>query len=125
MKLTAKLPPKAGLQLTFEGEIKTQKDAFKMLSGIQEAHSVSECGRCGGTDFRYIARENDGNNFFEMGCRAKGCYAKLSFGQEKGTDAIYPRIRYHKQHPLVVDKKANEGDLMPHGGWEKYEKPKG
>lgn len=112
--------PVNGLGFTLEGGA---KEIFKQISEIDETFGVKACGKCGGEDLRYVTREVDGNCFYEMRCTAKGCGYRLAFSQGKDQRSIFPRLRYHKQHPLVKEKKVSIGDWIPSNGWEKFIPP--
>lgn len=114
---------KMGDRITVTIEANDDKEAFRKLGSAHEVYNIRMCGMqgCGGTDLRFNLRENEGNQFPEVVCMK--CYARLAYGQKKGTTEIYPRRRFHKQHPLVVSKQYKEDDKMPDGGWERYERP--
>ncbi len=76
MKVTKTI---GNLTVEFEGE--TQKDIFKQLSSLEEVFGEKVCGKCGSENLRFIVRENDGNEFYELRCL--DCGAKLAFGAHK------------------------------------------
>jgi hypothetical protein len=105
-------------QLSFDIEGSNVKEFWAALSTLSETFGEEKCGQCGKADLRYVVRNVEGNNFYELAC--KGCGHKLSFGQSKDQKTVYPRRKYHKQHPDVKAKKAKEGDWLPFKGWEKF-----
>jgi hypothetical protein len=95
--------------LTFELEVKDDKDAIKKIGELQNVFTHTTCGCCGSTETRYVHSENDGYNFYEIRCVAKGCYARLKFGQKKEGGTLFPKL------------KDEDGNYKPHDGWEKWE----
>ena len=101
MKVTKKI---GNLTIEFEGE--TQKDIFKQLSSLEEVFGETTCGKCGSENLRFVVRENDGNEFYELRCL--DCGAKLSFGSHKKGCCLFPR------------RKDAEGKWLPDKGWQKW-----
>ena len=99
---------KASDKLTFELEGSGQKEIFKELAIIQEIFSEEKCGLCGCTSFKFIVRNVDGNDYFELRC--SDCGAILSFGQHKKGGTLFPR------------RKDDAGSYLPNKGWHKYQK---
>ena len=99
---------KASDKLTFELEGSGQKEIFKELAIIQEIFSEEKCGLCGSTSFKFIVRNVDGNDYFELRC--SDCGAILSFGQHKKGGTLFPR------------RKDDAGSDLPTKGWHKYQK---
>jgi hypothetical protein len=102
MKLTYKINNK----LSFEIEGEGQKEIFKELSAIQEIFSEESCGLCKSTNLRYVVRNVDGNDYYEIRCI--DCGAILAFGQHKKGGTLFPR------------RKDDEGKWLPNRGWHKY-----
>jgi len=93
---------------TFEIEGKSIKDMWKNLSDISEVFSDQVCGACKSDNIAPVHRVVDDNDFYEIRCNE--CYAKLSFGQHKKGDTLFPH------------RKDKDGKYKPNGGWEKYVK---
>lgn len=91
---------------TFEFEGKNIKDIWKSLSDISEVFSDQECGACKSTNISPVHRIVEDNDFYEMRCNE--CYAKLSYGQHKKGETLFPH------------RKDKEGNYKKNGGWEKY-----
>lgn len=95
--------------LTFEIEVKDEKDAIAKIGELQNVFTHTTCGVCGSTETRYVHTQNDGYNFYEIRCTAKGCYARLKFGQKKEGGTLFPKL------------KDEDGSYKPNGGWERWE----
>lgn len=101
MEVTKKV---GSLTITFEGE--TQKDIVKQLSSLEEVFGESVCGKCGSENLRWVVRENDGNEYYELRCL--DCGAKLAFGVNKKGGGLFPK------------RKDGEGNWLPDKGWTKW-----
>ena len=101
MEVTKKI---GSLTITFEGE--TQKDIVKQLSSLEEVFGESVCGKCGSENLRWVVRENDGNEYYELRCL--DCGAKLAFGVNKKGGGVVPK------------RKDCEGNWLPDKGWTKW-----
>jgi DNA-directed RNA polymerase subunit RPC12/RpoP len=101
MEVTKKI---GSLTITFEGE--TQKDIVKQLSSLEEVFGESACGKCGSENLRWVVRENDGNEYYELRCL--DCGAKLAFGVNKKGGGLFPK------------RKDGEGNWLPDKGWTKW-----
>lgn len=108
--------PRRNVEIEIDGT--SAKELFVQLAAASETFGVKACGHCQSEDLTFTARVVDGNTFPEMKC--KDCGSKLAMGQSKDGGSIYPRVRYHKQHPDVKAKKAKEGDPLPEAGWFKF-----
>lgn len=110
--------PTDKLQIEFEAS--TDKEAIKILASCDEVHGASKrCGHCGSDDIAYILRTNSkGHQFPELLCRK--CRYKLAFGQNSDGRSIFPRRRFHAQHPSVKAQRSEEGDYIGHEGWELF-----
>ena len=65
-------------RLSVEFDCESQKDLFSQLSAFQEVFGETKCGKCGSENLRFVVRENDGNEYYELRCL--DCGAKLQFG---------------------------------------------
>lgn len=102
MKLSYKVSDK----LSFELEGAGQKEIFKELSALQEIFGEESCGMCKSHNIRYVVRNVDGNDYFELRCM--DCGAILAFGQHKKGGTLFPR------------RKDDDGKWLPNRGWHKY-----
>jgi hypothetical protein len=103
MKATYKT--KSG-QLMFEVVSETPKGVFKEIAAIQEIFDAEQqCGKCGGKHIKFIAREVEGNDFYELQC--EDCDARFQFGQRKKGGDLFPKRR-------------GENGPLPNGGWAVY-----
>lgn len=118
-----KLTVKSGNNLIqVEGE--SQIDVFKAMASAQETFGEEKCGKCGKPNFKYVVRvakdeAGDEYEYPELKCTNPGCYAKLSFGQEKKGGGLFP-IRFQRDGKNYV--KDKDGKSIPRGtnGWVKY-----
>lgn len=76
---------------------------FTELAAAAEVFGNHVCGSCGSVLVVPVAREVDGNHYYEMRCNSCGC--TLGFGQRKADGALYPR------------RKDKNGNWMPNRGW--------
>lgn len=95
-------------KLTFELEGEGQKEIFKELATIQEIFSEEKCGLCGSGNIRFVVRNVDGNDYYELRCI--DCGAVLAFGQHKKGGTLFPK------------RKDDDGNYMPNRGWHKFVK---
>ena len=96
-------------KMTVELEAKTQKDIFQQLGSIQEIFGETTCGKCKKGNLRFVVRNVDDNDFYELHCL--DCYAKLPFGCHKKGDTLFPK------------RKDDANVRLPDNGWFKYVKP--
>jgi hypothetical protein len=101
-----KLNYKVSEKLSFELEGAGQKEIFKELSAIQEIFGEEVCGLCKSHNIRYVVRNVDGNDYYELRC--SDCGAVLAFGQHKKGGTLFPR------------RKDDDGKWLPNKGWHKY-----
>ena len=101
-----KVKYKVGDRLEFELEASGQKELFKELSSIQEIFGEESCGLCKSTNLKFVVRNVDGNDYFELRC--DDCGAILAFGQHKKGGTLFPR------------RKDDENKWLPNRGWHKY-----
>ncbi len=106
-----KLRYKVGDKLEFELEGAGQKEIFKELAAIQEIFGEESWGICGSKHIKFIVRNIDGNDYFELRC--SDCAAILAFGQHKKGGTLFPK------------RKDDEGNYLPHKGWHKWDKDGG
>lgn len=106
--MSMKLKYRVNDKLEFELEGSGQKEVFKELSTIQEIFGEEACGLCGKRDIRYIVRNVDGNDFYELRCT--DCGAILTFGQHKKGATLFPK------------RKDDKNNYLPNRGWHKWTK---
>tara|TARA_Y100000004_G_C8912666_1_gene411657 strand:- start:281 stop:610 length:330 start_codon:yes stop_codon:yes gene_type:complete len=92
--------------LTIEFEAETVKDIFKQASSLEEVFGEVKCGKCGSENVRFVVRENDGNEYYELRCME--CGARLAFGVHKKGGGLFPR------------RKDSDGNWLPDNGWQKW-----
>ena len=84
-----------------------QKSLWNQLAPLQEVFGNRVCGKCRGTELKYVVRTVDDNNYYELVCTSPKCRAKLSFGQHKNGTSLFP--------------KRKDGDnWLPNGGWMRW-----
>lgn len=103
-----KLKYKVNNNLEFELEAEGQKAIFKELSALQEIFGEDKCGCCGCTDLKFIVRNVDDNDYYEMRCTK--CNAVLSYGQHKKGGTLFPK------------RKDENNNYLENKGWYKYTK---
>jgi hypothetical protein len=103
-----KLKYRIGDKLEFEVEGTGQKEVFKELAIIQEIFGESKCGMCSSENIRFIVRNVDDNDYYELRCM--DCGAILSFGQHKKGGTLFPK------------RKDENNNLLPNRGWHKWKK---
>jgi len=103
MKLTYKIADK----FEFEIDATGQKEIFKELSTIQEIFGEAKCGLCGSENIKYVVRNVDNNDYYELRCL--DCSAILTFGQHKKGTTLFPK------------RKDEDGKYLQNKGWHKYE----
>lgn len=102
MKLKYKIADK----LEFELEGSGQKEIFKELAVIQEIFGETHCGMCKSENLRFVVRNVDDNDYYELRC--VDCGAILAFGQHKKNGTLFPK------------RKDKDGNYMKNKGWHKY-----
>ena len=55
-------------KLSVEFDCDSQKELFSQLSAYQEVFGESVCGKCVSDNLRFVVRENDGNEYYELRC---------------------------------------------------------
>lgn len=103
-----KLRYKVGDRLEFELDGAGQKEIFKELAAIQEIFGEECCGLCKSKNLKFLVRNIEGNDYFEIRCA--DCGAILSFGQHKKGGTLFPK------------RKDDEGNYLPNRGWHKWTK---
>jgi len=94
-------------RLWFEWDASTTKEVFEHLAKLQEIFDISHCGCCQSTDIRFVMRENEGFQFYELRCNE--CHAKLEFGQRREGGELFPK------------RKDENNNWRDNGGWYKYQ----
>lgn len=108
-----------------EFESDEDTEIFRCLSRAQEIFSDTQCGCCKSTDGRgnkfgikYVVRENQGNDYYELRCLNPFCRAKLEFGQNKiPKGGLYPRRK-------AKESENGASNYLPNNGWVKYDPSK-
>jgi len=107
MKVKFKPSPK----IEFELEGSGQKEVFKELATVQEIFSEEHCGVCKKDNIKYVVRNVDDNDYYELRCLS--CGAALSFGQHKKGGTLFPK------------RKDENNNWLENGGWYKWQKDQG
>ncbi len=94
-------------KFNIEFETESQKDLFGQLSSWQEVFGEQSCGKCSSENLRFVVRENDGNQYYELRCM--DCGAKLAFGVNRTGNTLFPR------------RKDSEGNWLPDNGWTRWD----
>ena len=71
-------------KLSVEFEADSVREIWKQLATFQEVFGETSCGKCGSENLRFVVRENDGNEYYELRCM--DCGAKLAFGARRDRD---------------------------------------
>ena len=100
-------------RLNVDIEADSAKDAFKKLSEFQEIFDESNCGQCNNDNLQFIVRTVEGNDYYELKCKA--CGAKLAFGQHKSGGTLFPKRKladgtYDREHQGWHKWKADNGN---------------
>ena len=103
-----KVTYKASDKLQFELEASGQKEVFKELAIIQEIFAEEKCGVCSCPNLKYVVRNVDSNDYYELRCNDSRCGAILSFGQHKKGGTLFPK------------RKDEENKYLPNKGWHKW-----
>lgn len=106
-------------RLTVKIEADTHADAWRELARFQEIFEDTDCTmdvngqRMTSDNTRFVIRENDENEFFELVCVEPGPlrYARRSYGLTKKGGYLFPH------------RKDKEKKYLPNNGWTKYVKP--
>lgn len=99
---------KANDKLSFELEASGQKEVFKELATIQEIFAEDCCGLCGSNNIKFVVRNVDSNDYYELRCAEPKCGAVLAFGQHKKGGTLFPK------------RKDDDNKYLPNRGWHKY-----
>jgi len=105
MKLNYKINDKLSVELESDG----QKEIFKELAVLQEVFGENTCGMCSSTSIKFMSRNVDDNDYYELRC--SDCGAILAFGQHKKGNTLFPK------------RKDDQGNYLPNKGWHKWQKP--
>lgn len=103
-----KLKYKVSDRLEFEVDGTGQKEVFKELATIQEIFGEEKCGVCGKDSIRFVVRNIDDNDYYELRC--SDCGSVLAFGQHKKGGTLFPK------------RKDDDGKYLPNKGWYKWNK---
>lgn len=103
-----KLNYKVNDKLQFEVEGSGQKEIFKELATIQEIFGESSCGLCNKSNLKFIVRNVEGNDYYEMRC--SDCGGTLAFGQHKKGGTLFPK------------RKDDDNNWLANRGWYKWSK---
>jgi hypothetical protein len=121
---------KVGSNVTVKVEGRYPTDLFKGISKVQEVFDVQECGCCKNKNLRFVVREVDGNEYYEMHCTDLGCRARLPFGLSKENKGeMYPKKRFASLSPAEQKNRESEKEYadghsgyLANNGWYKYKK---
>ena len=95
-----KVKYKVGDKLEFELEGAGQKEIF----------AEEKCGLCSSSNLRFVVRNVDGNDYYELRCN--DCGAILAFGQHKKGGTLFPK------------RKDDDNNWLPNKGWHKWQPSK-
>jgi hypothetical protein len=111
--------------ILIEVEGATQKDLFREIARADELLGERCCGQCQSEDLRFVHRENDGNEFFELVCQACGAY--LFYSQIKAKPGtLFPNRKIIASGPEAGKPHAKKGEYdKKYRGWTKYRGPRG
>jgi hypothetical protein len=91
------------------------KDVFKELAKFQEIFDEPICQLCKSDNLQFIVRTVEGNDYYELKCN--DCFAKLSFGQHKTGNTLFPKRKvenstngWHKWNGNGVNKNVSNND---------------
>lgn len=118
-------------KLSISIESEQEVELFKRIARVQEVYDHSKCGKCQGTDTKFVCRKDkDENDWLEIVCQNNKCRAKLVFGQVKGKSGeIFPKVRWNNLSETQQQQRSDEKDFaeahngwLPNGGWFVYNK---
>lgn len=119
MKATVKVNDK----LTVDVEGETAKVLFKGIAEAQATFEDTKCGACGSQEFRYVVRQVEDNEFYEVHCLNTKCRAKLMYGHKKDGKSMYPK-RYEVDAKGKAKVENGKTVYLPNNGWTVY-RPEG
>jgi len=93
-------------RVSAEFEADSQKDLFTEINRFQEVFEEDTCGKCKSNEIKYVVRNVDDNQYYELRCTS--CGARLSFGAHKKGGGLFPK------------RKDNDGKWLPDNGWVKW-----
>lgn len=102
-----KIKYRANNNLEFEIDGDGQKEIFKDLASLQEVFGEENCGCCKKSNFRFVVRNVEDNDYYEIRCNE--CGAVLPFGQHKKGNTLFPK------------RKDDQGNWMKDRGWYKWQ----
>ena len=92
-------------RVTFELEIESPKDMFKLLASIQNTFGAdTECGLCHSPQLRFQVRNPKGYDYYELACES--CNATLSLGVLQDNSGLFPK------------RLTQDYDPLPNRGWK-------
>jgi DNA-directed RNA polymerase subunit RPC12/RpoP len=94
--------------LCVDFDASSQKELFSQLAMFQEVFDETTCGKCGSDNLKFVVRNVDDNEYYELRCM--DCGAKLLFGVNKNGRNLFPK------------KKDDKGNWLPDRGWIKWDK---
>lgn len=92
-------------------------ELFKELAAMYAVFDIQQCGACQSTNVFPQFREGEDYTYAEMVC--KDCWAKLTYGQNKKEESIYPK-RFQTDDKGKVIKKDGKAVPIENKGWVKY-----
>lgn len=92
--------------LSCEFEADSPRELFVQLATFQEVFDEGSCGKCDSTELRFIVRDNNGNQYYELKCL--DCGAKLAYGLNRKGGGLFPK------------RKSASGEWLPDRGWTKW-----
>lgn len=116
MQVQLKVAP----QVIVTADAEKETEVFEQLASMQEVFGHGACGKCKGTNLRFVVRQNkDEDKFYELRCMDMKCRAVLAFGcHKKPAGGLFPKI---KGEPGADGKPT----YLPHNGWMVYNKETG
>lgn len=103
--------------VTVQAEGDTVKAVWKQLAILEEVFCEKQCGKCQGNDLRFVVRNVDDNDFYELHCKNPKCRAKLAFGAHKKGESLFPKRK-------TEDEETKKEVYLPDNGWQKWDNEK-
>ena len=92
-------------RFSIELEDSDQRTMFQQVARFQEVFEEDTCGKCKGDNLRFVVRNVDDNQYYELKCQ--DCLAKLAFGSMKKGGGLFP-------------KRKDGDDWLPDRGWVRW-----
>lgn len=93
---------KVGPKVIVEAEGDSPKQVFERLASLAEVFACADkCGACGSPEVVPRVRHAQGYDFYELACQA--CSARLSFGQTKEGEGLFPKRKDEQANPKGKD----------------------